>query len=120
MGPFLSYFNMALIWQLSEINTTDHDCNVKESESDIKFECPCGECLLETYLKDGCSKSCIPYLGKTTLSEEDQENLNYILKKDTRKIMDSFARLSNRTCDSLKRQGVTVDNLVRVAVYEMN
>ena len=30
--------------------------------------------------------------------------------------MDSFARLSNRTCDSLKRQGVTVDSLVRVAV----
>ena len=52
----------------------------------------------------------------TTLSEGDQENLNYILKKDTKKIMESFAYLSNRICDSLKRQGVTVDKLVRVAV----
>ena len=52
----------------------------------------------------------------TTLSKEDQENLNYILKKDTKKIMESFANLSNGTCDSLIRQGVTVDKLVRVAV----
>ena len=96
--------------------TTTTDCDAKESESDIRFECPCGECSLETYLEDGCPQSCIPYLGRTTLSEEDQENLNFILRKDTKKIMDSFARLSNRTCDSLKRQGVTVDSLVRVAV----
>ena len=52
----------------------------------------------------------------TTLNEEDQENLNYILKKDTKKIMKSFAHLSNRTCDSLIRQGVTVKKLVRVAI----
>ena len=30
--------------------------------------------------------------------------------------MESFCNLSDNTCDSLKRQGVTVDNLVRVAV----
>ena len=52
----------------------------------------------------------------TTLSEEDQENLNYILKKDTQKIIKSFANLSNETCSSLIRQGVTVDSLVRVAI----
>ncbi|MCG8622668.1 MAG: hypothetical protein MJE68_11830, partial [Proteobacteria bacterium] len=52
----------------------------------------------------------------TTLSEEDQENLNYMLKKDTIKIMKSFTTLSNETCDSLIRQGVTVDSLVRVAI----
>ena len=52
----------------------------------------------------------------TTLSKEDQENLNYILKKDTKKIMESFADLSNETCDSLIRQEVTVEKLVRVAV----
>ena len=52
----------------------------------------------------------------TTLSKGDQENLNYILKKDTKKIMESFTNLSNRTCDSLIRQEVTVDRLVRVAV----
>ena len=52
----------------------------------------------------------------TTLSEEDQENLNYMLKKDTIKIMKSFANLSNETCSSLIRQGVTVDSLVRVAI----
>jgi hypothetical protein len=88
----------------------------KESESDIEFQCPCGKCTLETYLQHGCPKSCIPYLGMTTLSEEDQENLNYILKMDTRKIMDSFAHLSDRTCDSLKRQGVRVDKLLRMAI----
>ena len=81
----------------------------------MKFECPCGGCSLETYLQDGCPKSCIPYLGMTTLSKEDQENLNYILKKDTKKIMKSFTQLANRTCDSLVHQGVTVERLVRVA-----
>jgi hypothetical protein len=52
----------------------------------------------------------------TTLSKEDQENLNYILKKDTKRIIKSFAKLSNETCKSLKQQEVTVDDLVRVAV----
>ena len=51
----------------------------------------------------------------TTLSKEDQENLNYILKKDTKKIMKSFSNLANRTCDSLVQQGVMVERLVRVA-----
>ena len=107
---------MTLIWRLS--GTTISDCEAKESESDSVriFECPCRECSLETYLQGGCPQSCIPYLGRTFLCEEDQVNLSYILRKDTKKIMDSFARLSNRTCDSLKRQGVTVDKLVRVAV----
>ena len=104
---------MALIWQLPEATMTD--CDAKESESRI-FQCPCGECSLETYLLDGCPKSCIPYLEMTTLSKKDQENLNYMLPNDTEKIMESFADLLNRTCDSLKWQGVTVDNLVRVAV----
>ena len=107
---------MTLIWQIPGTTTTDVDCDPKENESDIQFECPCGKCSLETYLQDGCPKSCIPYLGMTTFSKEDQENLNYILQKDTKKIMDSFADLSNATCDSIKRQGVMVDNLVRVAV----
>jgi hypothetical protein len=52
----------------------------------------------------------------TTLSKEDQEDLNYILEKDTTKIMDSFADLSNATCNSLIRERVAVDKLVRVAV----
>ena len=111
------FFNLIMIIIICQLpGTTTTDCDAKENESDIRFECPCGECSLEAYLEGGCPQSCIPYLGKTTLSEEDQVNLNYILRKDTKKIMDSFARLSNRTCDSLKRQGVTVDNLVRVAV----
>ena len=100
--------------QFPEITATD--CDPKESESDIQFRCPCGECSLEIYLKDGCPKSCIPYLGMTILSKGDQENLNYILKKDTKKIMESFTDLSNRTCDSLIEQKITVDKLVRVAV----
>ncbi|MCG8622114.1 MAG: hypothetical protein MJE68_08995, partial [Proteobacteria bacterium] len=90
---------------------TDNDA--KESEGDIRFRCPCGECSVETYLKDGCPKSQIPYLGMNTLSQRDRENL----KKDTKKIMMNFADLSDNTCDSLKQQGVTVDNLVRVAIH---
>lgn len=92
------------------------DYEAEECESVIKFQCPCGECSLESYLQEGCPKSCIPYLGMTTLSKGDQENLNYILKKDTKKIMESFTDLSNRTCDSLVCRGVTVEKLVRVAV----
>ena len=87
----------------------------KETESIIEFQCPCGECSLETYLKKGCPKSCIPYLGMTALSKGDQENLNYILKKDTKKIMKGFVDLSNKTCNSLKRQKISVETLVRVA-----
>ena len=100
--------------QIPETTTTDYEA--KESESDIQFQCPCGKCSLETYLEDGCPQSCIPYLGMTSLSKEDQENLNYILKKDTKKIMKSFAHLSNRTCDSLIWQEVTVKKLARVAI----
>ena len=102
---------MTLIWLFPDIPTTDSDA--KES---IRFKCPCGECSLDTYLQEGCPKSCIPYLRMTTLSKEDQENLNYILKKDTKKIMTSFVHLSSRTCDSLMRQGITADRLVRLAV----
>ena len=96
--------------------TTPPDCEAKESESDIKFQCPCGICSLETYLQDGCPKSCIPYLGMTTLSKADKEDLNFILKKDTKKIMNSFNTLFNKTCDSLIQQEVAVERLVRVAV----
>ena len=52
----------------------------------------------------------------TTLSKQDRENLHYILKKDTKKIMESFDDLSDGTCDSLIRQEVAVERLVRVAV----
>ena len=101
-----NYFilTMTLIWQLPGTTTTD--CDTKESESDIQFQCPCGECSVETYLYKGCPKSCIPYLGMTTLSKEDRENLNFILKKDTKKIIGSFKNLSDRICDSLKRQAL--------------
>ena len=111
-----NHFLSIVTWQFPGTTTTDCDAKETDSESDIQFRCPCGKCSLETYLQNGCPKSCIPYLGMTTLSEEDQENLNYMLKKDTIKIMKSFANLSNETCDSLKQQGVTVDNLVRVAI----
>ena len=107
---------MALIWQFPETTTTSSDHDVKESESEVQFRCPCGECSIETYLQDGCPKSCIPYLGMTTLSKEDRENLNYILRKDTKRMMESFINLSNRTCDSLIRQGIAVDRLVRLAI----
>ena len=105
-----TFFVSLLNYQLPETTTTD--CDAKE----IEFHCPCGECSIETYLQDGCPKSGIPYLGMTTLSEGDKKNLNYILRKDTKKIMESFCNLSDNTCDSLKRQGVLVDNLVRVAI----
>ena len=49
---------------------TDHEANESESDSIIRFECPCGKFSVETYLQDGCPKSCIPYLGMTTLSKD--------------------------------------------------
>jgi hypothetical protein len=100
--------------------TTTTDNGAQESESIREFQCPCGECLLETYLQDGCPKSRIPYLGITTLSEEDKETLKFLLKEDTQKIINSFTKLSNKTCDSLiqqeKEKRLTVDKLIRVAV----
>ena len=103
-------FLSLIYYQLPETTTTD--CDAKETE----FRCPCGECSVETYLKGSCPESGIPYLGMNTLSEEDKENLNHVLKKDTKRIMERFADLSNETCDSLIQQGVTVDKLVRVAI----
>ena len=58
--------------QIPETTTTDCEAKGNEPDSVIRFVCPCGKCSLEAYLQKGCPKSCIPYLGMTTLSEEDQ------------------------------------------------
>ena len=64
-----------MVFQHSDTATSTAACEAEETESIINFECPCGGCSLETYLQDGCPISCIPYLGMTNLSEEDQEIL---------------------------------------------
>lgn len=81
------------------------------------FKCPCGECSLMVYLKNGCAKSCIPYLGMpANLSLGDKRNLKYTLNKDTRKLCDSFRDLSDSTCDSFIKQDIALDRLIRVAI----
>ena len=92
MGKRKRFFVSLIHCQLPETPMTDYD--PKEREGDIIFQCPCRECSLEIYLQDGCPESGIPYLGMTTLNKGGEENLNYILKKDTKKIMESFCNLS--------------------------
>ena len=80
------------------------------------FKCPCGECSLMVYLKNGCPKSRIPYLGMpVNLSVGDKRNLKYALNKDTRKLCESFRDLSDSTCESLITRGIELDRLIRVA-----
>ena len=80
------------------------------------FKCPCGKCSLMVYLRNGCPKSCVPYLGMpANLSIGDERNLKYTLNKDTRKLCNSFRDLSDSTCDSLIKQGINLDRLIRVA-----
>ena len=68
------------------------------------------------YLKNGCPKSRIPYLGMpVNLSVGDKRNLKYALNKDTRKLCESFEHLSNSTCDSLIARNIKLDRLIRVA-----
>ena len=69
------------------------------------------------YLKNGCPKSCIPYLGMpVNLSQGDKQNLKYALNKDTTKLCDSFRDLSDSTCDSLIKRNIKLDRLIRVAI----
>ena len=80
------------------------------------FKCPCGECSLMVYLKNGCPKSRIPYLGMpVNLSVGDKRNLKYALNKDTRKLCESFRDLSDSTCESLITRDIKLDRLIRVA-----
>ena len=68
------------------------------------------------YLKNGCPKSHIPYLGMpVNLSVGDKRNLKYALNKDTRKLRDSFRDLSDSTCESLIERDIKLDRLIRVA-----
>lgn len=92
------------------------DCGIiKKSVTAVEFLCPCRKCSLKVYLKEGCPKSCFPYLRMASLDKGDIEDMNFLLMKDIKEIMKSFRHLSNETCKSLARQEVTVDEIIRVA-----
>ena len=91
----------------------------KQDDSESPFQCPCGQlCTLESYLDEGCSKSCdsYPYLDFSELSEDDREDLIQKLNEDTEQITIKFADLCNDFSDSLKERGKTASELVRTVV----
>ena len=78
------------------------------------FQCPCGQCTLESYLERGCPKSQCPYLEMSKLSQDDKDNATQILINNVKDIVKSFSDLSLNTSESLIRREVTVDKLKSV------
>lgn len=77
------------------------------------FHCPCGNCSLESYLKDGCPQSNFPLLELGGLDDDDRKDLVQQLCEETTKIIDSFHELVDHTCKSLKTRGINVRELTR-------
>ena len=91
---------------------------IDEDTSEV-FRCLCGECSLESYLEYGCHKSnscAFPYLDISKMDVDDKEDLTYQLSHDTSDMITSFAKLLDEVCVSLKKQGISVQNLAKHAL----
>ena len=97
------------------INSEDTEATTEDTDED-KFQCPCRECSLNSYIQFGCPKSRYPYLDMSKLSEDDKDNLAQILISYVKEIVKSFSKLSFTTSKSLKRRNVTIDELRNVVV----
>ena len=90
--------------------------NIDEAAGKDVFRCPCGQCTMETYLKDGCPKSNYPYLEMSKLTRNDKDNLAQILHTHVEDIIERFSDLAITTSESLTEKKVTVDKLKNVVV----
>ncbi len=83
------------------------------------FHCPCGQCDLLSYLDNGCPKSSskqYPYLDLSELDEDDKQDIVQRLSQDTSSIIQSFADLDSNTSESLRKQDISIDRLVNIAL----
>ena len=97
---------------------TEEEVNSLDNVDEV-FQCPCGECSLESYLDKGCPISMsdsFPYLDISNLNEGDKEDLVHKLSADVSEIMKCFAELLDRTSVSLGRRRVSVQRLVMRAL----
>ena len=92
-----------------------------QEQVEISFQCPCGQCTLESYLNGDCSKqnsSSYPYLNVEHLSEDERDDLIQKLNNDTEQIRLQFADLCNDLSDSLKNRDkpVSTNELIKTIV----
>ena len=74
------------------------------------FQCPCQNCSLKSYMKDGCPRSNVsfPHLVLSELSRDDRENLTQILSNDFKEINKKFSNLFDNVCESLQSSSCEV------------
>ena len=81
------------------------------------FGCGCGECTFFTFIVTGCQKpipsvSSFPYLDPSEVTPEQQQVLRRRLQTESKRINVQFQYLVSTVLTSLKKQHVTVCNLL--------
>ena len=87
----------------------------------ILFQCPCGDCTLDSYISEGCPKlnsesKSYAQLKVRNLKDGDKEDLMQKLTHDTTQIKRHFAQLLVKTANSFQEQGVHIHTLAHAAL----
>ena len=81
------------------------------------YGCGCGECSFDSFFEKGCPKpipsmSSFPYLNTDGLDDSQKQILRGRLYHEFEEITTDFGSLVYNTCESLVKQGITVQELV--------
>lgn len=79
-------------------------------DADPKFHCSCGNCTLDTYLREGCPEGYTPYLELSKLDEHNKDLIQQ-LSEETKKMIHCFSNLIDSICFSLIEREVTTIEL---------
>ena len=107
------------VGELSHARNADEEKACGGDDTDDVFHCPCRECSLDSYLSNGCPRlrlNSYPYLELGKLDEDDREDLIQKLSHETGEIVESFATLMNETCESLQKNDLQIQTLIRCAL----
>ena len=99
--------------------STDSALSTDEQHLPNNCGCGCGRCSFDSVLKNGCPKpilslSSFSYLNTEGLDESQTQILRGRLYHEFEVITTDFGSLVYNTCDSLIKQGTTVQELVRL------
>ena len=113
----------------SEILTPDSVVQMQNASlqtSDFGFQCVCGECTLDSYLREGCPHSAehdklnaaiLDVSRLQSLQKGYKEHLEFQLSVESRKIMDSFGNLCLDTLKSLENQNEKASRVVTTVIF---
>ena len=92
---------------------------VKNTAEEPVFTCPCGQCSLESYLKDRCPRShqSFPYLDVDNLKKKQKERLILILSDDIKLVKKEFAEMLEKVCESLQLKEVKPKKLANRVLF---